>query len=180
MKKLVLIAAMLMVVAALAGCGSSSSSSNIGGPVGTAAADGTLEIKISEVTFVLPKGYTATEIAGGAETTGPANETVFVYAASTSEGERRMYEDSAHEWLEMLAKRYGEGLKEIGKKTFGDVAFQDIGGVEYAVLRGSADKEGAVSHIAVVCAHRNDKRVAAIAITPNESDLALDVVKAIK
>jgi hypothetical protein len=179
MKKLVLIAAMLMVVAVLAGC-ESSSSSNIGGPVGTAAADGTLEIKISEVTFVLPKGYTATEIAGGAETTGPANETVFVYAASTSEGERRMYEDSAHEWLEMLAKRYGEGLKEIGKKTFGDVAFQDIGGVEYAVLRGSADKDGAVSHIAVVCAHRNDKRVAVIAITPIESDLALDVVKAIK
>ena len=180
MKKLVLIAAMLMVVAVLAGCGSSSSSSSEG-PVGTVNADGTTTVVISDVTFTLPKGFTAMALNGGAEATNDAGETLSVFAALASEGEQRYYEgEYAQDWLQRMAESYAAGIKKAGKATYGDVGFLDVDGLEYSVIRGTAVKDGVTSHILVACTYHDKKRIAVLSITSDERDLALDVARAIK
>lgn len=184
MRRIALALLVALFAFALAGCSSSSSSSeeSYGAPTGTVAADGTVEIELSGYTFTLPKGFEAGTARSGVIATNAANEQIKVYVVATDLSLQRMYEgEETCGWLKKLVDSYAKSTtKSLGKTSYDAVSYQDINGVEFAVLSGVADKDGTKSHVVVLGAYHEKYEIVVISVTSAQSDVAFDVAKTMK
>ena len=173
----------VMFALVLAGCTSSSSSEeSYGAPTGSTAADGTTIVELSGLSFTIPKGFDVVTARAGVIATNTSNEQVKVYVSATDGSLTRMYEgEYPRDWLKKLVDTYGTSTaKTVGKTSYGDVDYQDINGIDFAVKSGVAEKDGTTSHVVVYGGYSDQKEIVVITVTAAESDMALDVAKSMK
>lgn len=184
MRRIALALIVAVIALTLAACSSSSSESaaSYGNPIGSTAADGTTSVELSGLTFTIPKGFDVVDVRAGARGTNSANEQVTVYVNETVESERRLLEgNAARDWLKLQVDNYGSSVSQSLKKTkYGDVGFQEVNGVEFAVKSGTAQKDDAAVNVVIACCYHEKMAVTIITVTSDESDLAFDVAKSMK